>query len=101
MIRNDEELKEALDETIALLDGPLDPAVEERLEYLINCIEEYRARTGRDEGPAGVLAEQRARLQKHLAALEARWPPKSSLMTDLDATLAPLFGRVAQAGEAT
>jgi len=98
MIRNDEELDAALEESIALLDGPLDPAVEERLEFLIQAIEEYRTRTGRDEAPAGVLTEERERLRRHLASFQERWPERTSVMTDVDAVIARLFGRDARAG---
>jgi len=97
MIRTEDEYEAALEEVIELLDCQVDPAVEERLGYLLQCIEEYRERAP-DTPPPTFMQERREQLQQRLAAFESRWPPQHSLMTDLDATLAPLLGRTAEAG---
>ena len=97
MIRTDEEFEAALEEVIGLLELQLDPAVEERLAYLLGCIEEYRSRVPDAPAPP-IMQERREKLAERLDAFESRWPPEHSLMTDLDATLSPLLGRDAQAG---
>ncbi len=97
MIRDQDEFEAALEEVIALLDAPIDQAAEDRLAHLAQCIDEYRAQLEAPEAPQSALSAQREHLRERLAQFESRWPPRSSLMTDLDAVLAPLFGRDAPA----
>lgn len=100
MIRNQEEFETALEEVIALLDAPVDQAAEDRIAHLAQCIDEYRARLDAPAEPEPMLAREREHLRRRLNDFETRWPPRSSVMTDLDAVLAPLLGRDSPAAPA-